>query len=129
MTWQCDQMGHINSRHLYAAFDDATAVLFSLLGAGFAEARDSRFGWVDVHQEIEFLREVRDGQAMTIRSCIEGLGRSSVSLRHELCTEGAAAAAARMRSKTVRFDLDRRASAPLDDAFRARAATLLEMAQ
>lgn len=121
MSWQCDQMGHLNSRFIYSAFDEASAVLFSLLGSPFSDAHATALGWADVRQVLEFLHEVRDGEAITVSTRLIALGRTSVTFIHEMRTEAAAEPVARMESKTVRFDMTRRSAAALEEAFRMRA--------
>jgi acyl-CoA thioester hydrolase len=121
MSWQCDQMGHLSSRFIYNAFDDATAVLFALLGSPFSDAHATSLGWVYVVQSLEFLHEVRDGEAITVDSRLIALGRTSVTFIHEMRTEVAAVLVARMESKTVRFDMTRRCATALEESFRTRA--------
>ena len=120
MPWQCDQMGHMNARHIYAAFDDATGVFAATLGAGFASVAGSGLGWADVHQEIEFLQELANGSALTVTTTLLALGRSSITFRHELTAQGSTGSAARMTSKTVRFDTAARRSTPIEGELRAR---------
>jgi acyl-CoA thioester hydrolase len=121
MSWQCDQMGHLSSRFIYNAFDDATAVLFALLGSPFSNAHATALGWADVAQALEFLHEVLDGEAITVSSRLIALGRTSVTFIHEMRTEVSAEPVARMESKTVRFDMTRRCATELEESFRARA--------
>ena len=121
MSWQCDQMGHWSSRFIYNAFDDATVVLFALLGSPFSKAHATALGWVDVAQALEFLHEVHDGEAITVSSHLVALGRTSVTFVHEMRTQVAAKPVARMESKTVRFDMTRRCAIELEDSFRRSA--------
>jgi len=121
MSWQCDQMGHLSSRFFYNAFDEATAVLFALLGSPFSDARATALGWADVAQVLEFLHEVRDGEAITVSTRLLALGRTSITFIHEMRTEANADPVARMEGKTVRFDMVRRCAAALEEAFRTRA--------
>lgn len=120
MPWHCDQMGHVNSRHLYAMFDDATAVFLSSLGASFADSRTSNLGWVDVHQTVEFLDEICDGMAITVRTQLAAIGRSSITFTHEMTTELNETPSARMQNKAVRFDLAGRESVPLSGTLLAQ---------
>ena len=125
MPWQCDQMGHMNARHIYAAFDDATGVFAAKLGADFAGVAESGLGWADVHQEIEFLQELASGAALTVFTTLLALGRSSITFRHDLTFLGGTGIAARLTSKTVRFDTSERRSTPIEGDLRARIEALL----
>jgi acyl-CoA thioester hydrolase len=115
----------MNARHIYAAFDDATGVLVATIGADFASVAASGLGWADVHQEIEFLQELANGAALTVTTTLLALGRSSITFRHDLTAEGSTGTAARLTSKTVRFDTAARRSAPIEGALRARIEALL----
>ena len=125
MPWQCDQMGHMNARYIYACFDDATAVFAAQLGADFGQVATRGLGWADVWQEIEFLHEVKTGSAVTVTTSLVAIGRSSIQFRHDLSSHDAADVAARMNCKSVRFDTNTRRSVPLDNELRERVTGLL----
>jgi acyl-CoA thioester hydrolase len=119
MPWQCDQMGHMNARYIYACFDDATAVFAAQLGADFGQV--ATMG----RQEIEFLHELKNGSAVTVTTSLVAIGRSSIQFRHDLSSHDAADVAARMNCKSVRFDTNTRRSVPLDNELRERVTGLL----
>jgi acyl-CoA thioester hydrolase len=125
MPWHCDQMGHMNARHIYACFDDATGVFADQLGAGFGKVASSGLGWADVHQEIEFMHELRNGSAITVATTLLALGRSSIQFRHDLRSHGSPEAAAQMTCKSVRFNTTTRRSLPIEEELRIHIAALL----
>ena len=118
MPWQCDQMGHMNARHIYAAFDDATAVLMNMIGASFADVAGTGLCWADVRQEIEFVREVANGRSITVRSRLDRMGRSSLTFSHAM-SDDADEVYARISIVSVRFDTAARKSVPIDEELRA----------
>ncbi len=125
MPWHCDQMGHINARHIYACFDDATAVFAAQLGADFGQVAVSGLGWADVLQEIHFIHELRNGSAITVSTRLLALGRSSIQFRHDLHSHDSADVAAWMNCKSVRFDTMTRRSVHIDGDLRKEITALL----
>ena len=125
MSWQCDQMGHMNARFLYAAFDDATSSFFSHLNCPLSQVRASAVGWAGVHQQIDFLREVRDSEAISIMTNVMRLGQKSITFLHTMNTDEHSEPAARMTNKTVRFDIKSRRASLLEEKVRERAAAFL----
>jgi acyl-CoA thioester hydrolase len=119
--WLCDVMGHLNSRHIFALFDDATFQLFALLDYPFAEQQKSGLGWADVHLEIDLSHEVPAGTALVVRTGIVKLGTKSFTCCHELFTAYSEVLHARMTAVIACFDLTARRAAPLPNAFRERA--------
>ena len=119
--WLCDVMGHLNSRHIFALFDDATFQLVALLGCAFSEQQKSGLGWADVRLEIDLSREIPAGTALLVQSCIVKLGTKSFTCRHELFTAYSEVLHARMTAVIACFDLAARRAAPLPNVFRDRA--------
>lgn len=122
--WLCDQMGHLNTRHYAAIFDDAS---FHFLGriAPRAEQAAARRGWADVRVTIEFKHEVAMGSVLVVRSALARLGTKSLTYRQELHDPEAGTLHATAEAVTVLFDLERRVAVPLEGELRARAEALL----
>ena len=118
--WLCDVMGHLNSRHIFALFDDATFQLFALLGYAFDEQKKSGLGWADVHLELDLSHEVPVGTALVVRTGIVKLGTKSFTCRHELFSAYSDVLHARMIAVIACFDLTARRAVPLPNAFRER---------
>jgi|SRR5450755_802679 len=119
--WLCDVMGHMNSRHIFALFDDASFQFFALLGYPFAEQQKRGLGWADVHLEIDLSHEVAAGTALIVRTIVLKIGTKSFTCCHELFTAYSDVLHARMTVVTACFDLTARRAAPLPDDFRERA--------
>ncbi|MDF0600202.1 acyl-CoA thioesterase [Psychromarinibacter sp. C21-152] len=120
--WQCDQMGHMNVRHYAGLFDDAS---FQFLGHLAGPDPDEGLGWADVRIETDFCDETAAGTLLTVTTRVEKVGRSSVTYRHAMTDSQTGALKAEARVTTVRFDLAKRRSAPLEDGARARAEALI----
>lgn len=117
--WQCDVMGHMNTRHIEALFDEATGWLISRASGG-RSSQDEGLGWADRKHVFEFLREIRAGDPVEVRSQVCRIGSSSITTRHELIDSTAGAALATAEIVTVCFDMQARASRPVPEAVVAR---------
>jgi acyl-CoA thioester hydrolase len=115
--WLCDVMGHLNSRHIFALFDDAGFQFIALLGYPFAVEQPRGLGWADVHFEIDLSREVPEGTALLVRTGIAKLGSKSFTCVHQLVTAQTEFEHARMSAVIVRFDLNARRAISLPDDF------------
>ena len=121
--WMCDVNGHLNVRHYMAMFDDAS---FQLLAHVAPANTTAGLGWADVRAEIDYVEEVRAGNALTIVSQVERVGRSSLAILHTMTITGEDRTRARARIVIVRFDLDGRSSVELSSEERHRAEALLK---
>ncbi len=50
--WLCDAMGHLNTRHYFAMFDDAPMVLLAQIAGPAEQAFAAERGWADVRNEV-----------------------------------------------------------------------------
>jgi acyl-CoA thioester hydrolase len=121
--WQCDTMGHMNTRFYAAIYDDASFQFLARL-APSGPLKESGLGWADVRQLIEYKHEVASGALLLVRTLLKRLGRTSVEYRHELRDAETDRLHSSSDQVTVLFDLAARAAAPLDEAMRQRGAAL-----
>ncbi|ESW82112.1 MULTISPECIES: acyl-CoA thioesterase [unclassified Mesorhizobium] len=119
--WMCDAMGHLNVRHYVAMFDDAS---FQLLGRIAAPNLTPTLGWADVRMEIDYAHETAVGTLVTIRSVVEKVGKSSLTYLHEMRGTLDDVLHARMRTVTVRFDLQARSKIEIEGKARQASANL-----
>jgi len=121
--WNCDSMGHMNTRFYAAIYDDASFHFLARLAPSRAQ-KESGLGWADVRQLIEYKQEVASGALLLVRTQLKRLGRTSVEYRHELRDAETDLLHSTSEQVTVRFDLRARKAAPLDDEIRRRGAAL-----
>jgi acyl-CoA thioester hydrolase len=114
--WQCDVMGHMNTRHIIAVFDDAGFAIFERLGFPTTATGKVQHGWADVRLEVDLRHEIMAGTVLRIRSSIIRLGRTSFTHAHDLVSGGDTRHATAVVT-TVRFDLVARRAIPLPGAF------------
>ena len=85
--WQCDHMGHMNVMWYVGKFDEATWQLFAAMGATPSRLREEGFGLVAVEQQIQYKRELRSGDVLTIRSSILEAKEKSVRFTHDMTND------------------------------------------
>jgi acyl-CoA thioester hydrolase len=118
--WLCDALGHLNTRHYVAMFDDALAVVLAQLGHRPGQPR----GWVDVRNEIDYLAEARVGNVLEIFACVSKIGGKSMTLDSEMRAIDGAPLHARMRAVVVYFDLELRQSVQIPEDIRLKATAM-----
>lgn len=116
--WLCDNMGHMTTRHYIAMFDDGSYHFLHSIGSSTYKDKESGLGWADVHQEIEYLDEMKAGDLTIIRAWPVALGTKSISYLQELYNADTGKICARVKTKTVRFDLVARKAIVVEPALR-----------
>ena len=109
-----DFLGHLNQAVYHELLEEGRGALFEQLGA-----LDGGFFFVLARVELDHRQEIRrDHGPVTVALRVEAVGRSSVSVAHEIIrADGAVAAEG--RSVLVAWDRDARRSRPLTGAERS----------
>ena len=82
--WHCDHVGHMNVMWYVGKFDEATWNLFHRLGITPTYLREQQRGMAAVDQHIEYRRELKAGDVVTIRSHVLELSERKIRFRHEM---------------------------------------------
>jgi acyl-CoA thioester hydrolase len=109
-----DFLGHLNQAVYHELLEEGRGALFEQLGA-----LDGGFFFVLARVELDHRQEIRrDHGPVTVALRVEAVGRSSVTVAHEIIrADGAVAAEG--RSVLVAWDRDARRSRPLTGAERS----------
>jgi acyl-CoA thioester hydrolase len=110
--WQCDHMGHMNVMWYVGKFDEATWQLFKTLGLTPSYFRRYRRGMAAVEQRIEYKRELRPGDIVTIRSAVVEIRGKVIRFHHEMRDEETGQVAATTTLTGVHMDTEVRKSCP-----------------
>lgn len=81
---QCDHMGHMNVMWYVAKFDEASWQLLSTLGLTASRFKRDGIGVAAVDQHIQYKRELRAGDVVTIRSSVLAVTEKSIRLVHQM---------------------------------------------
>ena len=118
--WQCDAMGHLTTRYYMAMFDEAAWHFLYEAGFDASTMHETNTGWADVHHEIEYLRELREGALVLIESKPVRIGNKSITYQLEMKTVGDDEISARLTATSVQFDLEERRAIPVLPQVRER---------
>jgi acyl-CoA thioester hydrolase len=124
--WHCDHMGHMNVMWYVGKFDEATWQLFTRLGLSASRISEERCGMAAVEQHIEYKRELRAGDTISVRSTILEVKDKSIRLAHEMRNDGTGEVAATTVIVGVYFDTAARKARPLPPDVRDRAVLMME---
>jgi acyl-CoA thioester hydrolase len=118
--WQCDAMGHFTTRHYMAMFDEAGWHFLYEIGFDPAWLTERNIGWADVRHEIEYLRELQQGELIVIESKPLKVGNKSIQYQMEMKSVTDGEVCARMTGTCVQFDLLERCAVPVLPEIRER---------
>ena len=121
--WHCDQFGHMNVRWYAHFFDDATFHMWTMSGLSYQRFEELGAIMVVAHTGTDFIREMKAGQLLVIRSAFTGIGNKSVKYTANMFDADTDVLCARQRSVEVCFDQTTRRSTAMPDGIRDALAT------
>ena len=123
--WRCDHVGHMNVMWYVEKFDEATWQFFNTLGLTPSFLRTAKRGMAAVDQQISYMRELRAGDVITIRTTILEIKEKSIRFVHEMTNDESNEVVARTTLKAVHTDTEARKSCTFPDSIAAKAASML----
>jgi acyl-CoA thioester hydrolase len=118
-------MGHMNVMWYVGKFDEATRHFLHQIGITPAFVRESRRGMAAVEQTIEYRRELRAGDIVSVHSALLEIKNKSVRFAHEMRKADSGEVAATTTLTAVHFDTVARRACAFPDGVRQKAAALL----
>jgi acyl-CoA thioester hydrolase len=112
-SWNCDHMNHMNVMWYVGKFDEATWQFFSSIGLSRSRLSKEGAGMAAVEQRIEYKRELRAGDLITIRSAALEITKKSIRFYHEMSNDETGELAACTILVAVYFDTSARKSRPI----------------
>jgi acyl-CoA thioester hydrolase len=122
--WHCDHVGHMNVMWYVGKFDEATWNLFQRLGITASYLRDNQRGMAAVDQHIQYKRELKAGDVVTVRSKVLELHERKILFRHEMQNDGTGEMAAVTTLLGVHMDTHARKACDFPPALLAQARAL-----
>ena len=122
--WHCDHIGHMNVMWYVGKFDEATWQLLASVGLSATRLREENIGMVAVEQRIEYKRELRAGDLLTILSWMQEVREKVVVFVHEMTNQETQELAARTVLTGVCIDLTTRRARPLPPDIREQIASV-----
>lgn len=117
--WHCDHYGHMNVRWYGHVFDDATLLIWSLIGVDMRAVHAGGVHTVIAKSTIEFVQESRAGDSLEVRGAFTRLGNRSTTVSLEMREACTQALRAKQETVIVFFDAAARTSAPIPADVRA----------
>jgi acyl-CoA thioester hydrolase len=127
--WHCDHIGHMNVMWYVGKFDEASWNLFQRVGITAAYLKREHRGMAAVDQHIEYRRELKAGDVVTVRTELLELAGKKIRFRHEMRNEDTGEIAAVSTLLAVHMDARARKACPFPDELLQRGAALLRAAQ
>lgn len=116
-----DATSYMNSRMYVARFDQATWMLLKAIGLTPASMRAAGLRFAVVRQNCGFLRELRGGELVRIRSGMLAVGRKYFRLLHQMYDDESGVMLATCNIVAVQASLQSGRSVELEAALRRRA--------
>jgi len=110
--WHCDHVGHMNVMWYVGKFDEATWNFFHQLGLTPAYFRENNRGMAAVDQHIEYKRELKAGDVITVRSTLLEFAGKKIRFRHDMTNEATGELAAVTTLLGLHMDTAARKSCP-----------------
>jgi acyl-CoA thioester hydrolase len=123
--WHCDHVGHMNVMWYVGKFDEATWNLFHRVGITPEYLRANQRGMAAVDQHIEYKRELKAGDVVTVRSQVLSLEGKKIRFRHEMVNSGTGEVAAVTTLLGVHLDTQARKACAFPEDLVARARPFL----
>ncbi len=123
-----DAASHMNSRMYVSRFDQATWLLLHAIGLTPSTMKDRRLRVAIVRQNFQFMRELRGGELVQVRSGFLAVGDKYFRFLHQMFDEEGGAMLATCDSVAVQAALETNQSVPLEAALRERAKAHLVVA-
>ena len=118
-------MGHMNVAFYVAKFDAATWQLFAALGMTRERFEKDRSGMAGLEQHIEYKRELRPGDVVTVTTTVVGVRDKVILFRHEMTNDVTGELAASMLVGAAHLDTVARKARPFPDDVRTRALAMI----
>lgn len=118
--WHCDHVGHMNVMWYVGKFDEATWNLFHQMGITSEYLRANQRGMASVDQHIQYQRELKAGDVITIRSTVLEMAGKKIRFRHEMTNNDTGQVAAISTILAVHLDTTLRKACPFPDELLAK---------
>jgi acyl-CoA thioester hydrolase len=123
--WHCDHVGHMNVMWYVGKFDEATWQFFNILGLTPGYLRSQKRGMAAVDQHISYMRELRAGSVVSVRTALVGFKEKSIQFVHEMIDDEKGDVVAKTALKGVHLDTELRKSCPFPEAIVAKIASMV----
>lgn len=129
MPWQCGDSGHMNTQFYMSRFSDGGGHLWRSLGMDRSSMLRQGRGTIALEQRISYVREVRSGDTLIIKSALSGMTDKTLRFTHLMFNAETGELAASSDSIAAILDLERRKIVALAGESRASLERHLRVAE
>ena len=122
--WEVDNVDHFTVAFYFERFEDATAALLHTLGLDHASLAVTKRACVTLTCHVRYLRELRMGDILHIRSGVINAEAESLLLGHQVIDSGDGALCTTVAQRIALVEMDSRTPVGLTQAQRDAAASL-----
>jgi acyl-CoA thioesterase FadM len=122
--WEVDNVDHFTVAYYFERFEDATAALLHTLGLDRASLAGTGRVCVTLGCHVRYLRELRMGDILHIRSGVISADSNSLLVGHEVIDSGDGALCTTVAQRMALVEMDSRTPLPLTQSQRDAAASL-----
>ena len=124
--WHCDHMGHMNVMWYAGKFDEACLQFLTLLGLNPSRFEQDGSAMAAVEQHVQYKRELRAGDAVTIQSALLEVKDKSIHMLHKMVHGDSGEVAATTVIVAVHLDARIRRAVRIPDDVRQKAMEMKE---
>lgn len=121
LAYEYDATSYMNSRMYVSRFDQATWLLLHAIGLAPASMRKQNLRIAIIRQNFQFLRELRGGELVHVRSGFLAVGEKYFRFLHQMLDDDTGAMLATCNIVAVQANVDTNQSVPLPPELRDRA--------
>ncbi len=126
--WHCNSAGFMTRRAYIDCFSSAAGQLLGRIGIYSADIRSRGVGTVALEYDIRYLRPLRAGEFVTLRSSLLNMGEKTIAFCHHMRAGLDEELVATVAVTGVAFDLNARRAIAIPNDIRERIAALLPAA-
>jgi len=115
----CDELGHMNIQHYYAALSDGMFSVMALAGMPKEDIPIRRTSFALYKEEAEFFEELKEGDEFYMATALTHIGTKSIVFENRFFSASDDHLLFRAKFISVFMDLDSRASIPIPEKIKA----------
>jgi acyl-CoA thioester hydrolase len=121
----CDELGHMNIQHYYAALSDGMFRIMDLIGIPKEDIPKRRTSFALHKEEAEFFEELKEGDEFYMATSLAHIGKKSIIFENRFFSGSGDRLLFRAKFVSVFMDLDTRTSILIPE--KVRVALLMEI--
>lgn len=119
-TWECDDVGHMNSRFYMGRFSDGAGHLWQAVGMEKTRLQEDHRGTVVLEMRLNYLNDVRSGMMLVVKSTLTRMENKTLTFVHYMFDAETGMPVATGEAVAVMLDLEARRTVNFTDEDRTK---------